>query len=68
MDAIGYRQFVNRDLPLRDRGCTSKATYVSRGEAKSLVRHGRQGYAGLHPYRCRYCDGWHLGHARGSRH
>jgi hypothetical protein len=67
MDTIGYRQFVNRDLPLPDRGCGSKAVYLSRAEARSLVRHGRQGYAGLHPYRCRYCDAWHLGHRRAHR-
>ena len=64
MEAIGYRQFINRDLPMRDRGCTSKAVYVSRQEAKSFVR--RRGYAGLHPYRCRWCDGWHLGHRRAT--
>jgi hypothetical protein len=64
MRHIGYRQFVNRELAPRDRGCTSKAVYLSRREALSLRRHGKRGYAGLHPYRCRYCDGWHLGHRR----
>jgi hypothetical protein len=64
MEAIGYRQFINRNLPMQERGCTSKAVYVSRREAQSLLRHGRHGYAGLKPYRCRWCDGWHLGHAR----
>ncbi|HEX6475067.1 MAG TPA: hypothetical protein VF114_08300 [Candidatus Limnocylindria bacterium] len=65
MEAIGYRQYINRNLPVQERGCTSKAVYVSRREAKSIARHGRRGYAGLHPYRCRWCDGWHLGHRRG---
>lgn len=64
METIGYRQFINRDLPLLDRGCTSKAVFLSRGEARNLVRHGRQGSAGLHPYRCRHCGHWHLGHAK----
>jgi hypothetical protein len=64
MQAVGYRQFINRNLPMQERGCTSKAVYLSRGEAKSLVRNGRRGYAGLKPYRCRWCSGWHLGHPR----
>jgi hypothetical protein len=63
MQAVGYRQFINRNLPMQERGCTSKAVYLSRREAKSLVRNGRRGYAGLKPYRCRWCSGWHLGHA-----
>jgi hypothetical protein len=62
--AIGYRQYINRNLPLQERGCGSKAVYVSRREARSMVRHGRQSYAGLHPNKCRWCFGWHLGHAR----
>jgi hypothetical protein len=64
MQAVGYRQFINRNLPMQERGCTSKAVYLTRREAKSLVRNGRRGYAGLKPYRCRWCSGWHLGHPR----
>ena len=64
MQGMGYRQFINRNLPLQDRGCSSKAVYVTRSEAKSLVRHGRRGYAGLKPYRCPWCEGWHLGHPK----
>ncbi|MGH2356495.1 MAG: hypothetical protein ACRDGJ_00605 [Candidatus Limnocylindria bacterium] len=61
-----YYRFINRSLPPQERGCTSKAAYVSRAEARSVVRHGRRGYAGLHPYRCKSCRSWHLGHR--SRH
>ncbi len=64
MHTVDYRQFVNRNLPLQDRGCTSKAMFVSRREAQSLLRKGRHGSSGLKPYRCRWCDGWHLGHSR----
>lgn len=64
MTTVDYRLFINRDLPLRERGCESKAVYLSRGEARSRARNGRAGYAGLHPYRCRYCPHWHLGHRR----
>lgn len=64
MQAIGYRAFVNRELPLKERACGSKALYVSRAEAKAAARHGRRMGSGLHPYRCQWCAGWHLGHAR----
>jgi hypothetical protein len=64
MTTVDYRLFINRDLPLRERGYESKALYLSRGEARSQVRNGRRGNAGLHPYCCRYCPHWHLGHRR----
>jgi hypothetical protein len=67
MPLVDYRQLVNRDLPPQERGCTSKAVYVSRREAMSRVRHGRSVGSGLHPYRCQWCDGWHLGHRRRHR-
>ena len=59
--SVDYHQFINRDLPPRERGCTSKVWFISRGEAKCVTR---QPWAasGLKPYRCRWCDGWHLGH------
>lgn len=57
-----YRTLINRDLPLLERGCTSKAAFESRREARSLARHGRHANGQLHPYHCRYCDLWHLGH------
>ena len=62
---VDYHQFINRDLPPRERGCTSKAMFLSRREARSI---SRQPWAssGLKPYRCRWCDGWHLGHGRRS--
>jgi hypothetical protein len=59
-------------VPVRHRRCregggrTSKAVFVSRGEAKALTRHGRR-TDGVKPYRCRWCGGWHLGHARRRR-
>ena len=62
--SLDYRQFINRDLPIVERGCTSKAAFVSRGEARSLVRHGRFSSGNLEPYHCRTCGLWHLGHHR----
>jgi hypothetical protein len=64
MSLLPYRQFINRDLPLVERGCTSKSLFVSRGEARSAARHGQRQDGSLRPYRCRTCSGWHLGHPR----
>jgi len=62
--AIPYRQLINRDLPRVERGCTSKAYFVSRAEARSLSRHGRRQDGAMRPYHCHTCAGWHLGHPR----
>lgn len=59
-----YRQLVNRNLPLVERGCTSKAGFVSRSEARNLSRRGRTIGGGLEAYHCQWCDLWHLGHPR----
>jgi hypothetical protein len=64
MSAGDYHQFINRNLPLVERGCSSKALFVSRREAQNLARNGRRADGRVHPYRCRTCDGWHLGHRR----
>jgi len=64
MQTADYRQFINRNLPLLERGCTSKALFTSRREARSLVRNGRRSSGALKPYHCRSCRGWHLGHPR----
>jgi len=62
MSVISYREFINRDLPLVERGCTSKAVYLTRREARSTGRHGRGQDGSLRAYHCRNCDQWHLGH------
>ena len=64
MLAVDYRQFINRDLPLIERGCTSKAVFLSQREARSVARYGHVGRGQLDPYHCGHCDGWHLGHRR----
>lgn len=60
--SVDYRQFIDRDLPLIERGCTSKVLFLSRREARAWVRAGRRSDGRLDPYHCRYCDGWHVGH------
>jgi hypothetical protein len=67
MRSLTYRSFINRDLPQRERACESKAVFISRREARSLIAHGRRVDGGLRPYRCRFCAGWHLGHRRTQR-
>jgi hypothetical protein len=67
MMSVDYRQFVNRDLPLKERSCGSKAAFLSGREARTWVRNGRRSDGRLGPYHCRYCDRWHVGHRR-SRH
>jgi hypothetical protein len=62
MSALAYRSFVNRDLSIRERACSSKAMYVTRGEARQRVRGARHIDPSMKPYRCRYCSMWHLGH------
>jgi hypothetical protein len=64
MSVTSYRQFINRDLPLTERGCTSKAMFLSRSEARSSARRNRRNNGSLHPYHCRTCEWWHLGHRR----
>lgn len=61
--SVDYHQFINRDLPMRERACTSKSVFFSRREAKAVTRNPRIG-PGLKAYHCRWCDHWHLGHAR----
>ena len=67
MSLDSYRQFINRNLPLPERGCTCKAVYFSRREASSQARRGRGMDGALKPYHCRWCDRWHLGHRHGAR-
>ena len=58
-----YRLYLNRDLSLYERGCSSKVPYGTRGEARFAGR-GRRHDGTLKRYHCRYVDHWHLGHPR----
>ena len=55
-----YLSFINRDLPLREKVCTSKIPYVSRREATTTT----QRQESVKPYRCQFCTSWHVGHQR----
>ena len=63
MPSVDYRQFVKRDLPIRERACESKAVYVTRGEARQQLG-GRRMDGSMKPYHCHFCTMWHLGHRR----
>lgn len=46
---------------LREKACRSKKRYSCRSEAEEAIRScADHGTAGLHSYRCPYCNGWHL--------
>ena len=62
--SLDYRIFINRDLPHLERACTSKAAFVSRGEANQVARRGQRSNGQLAPYHCEFCSRWHLGHHR----
>jgi hypothetical protein len=63
-----YRRYICRDLPLFERGCASKARFVSKAEARAAT-HWRSTSPGLRPYRCPWDgDHWHLGHRRRITH
>jgi hypothetical protein len=61
---VAYRYLIDRRPPRVERGCTSKSAFVSRREASTMARHGRNRDGSLKPYRCRLCELWHLGHRR----
>ena len=59
----GRRDFV--DVP--ERQCGGKKRYPSKAVAKRWARRVPTAVPGvgvLRPYRCGWCDGWHLGHDR----
>jgi hypothetical protein len=61
-------ELVNRQLPLEQKACLSKARFVSQREARRLARHGQHQDGSVEPYRCAWCSSWHLGHRRRGHH
>jgi hypothetical protein len=48
---------------LRTRQCGSKVRYLSQLLASNAaVLHAWAGRPGMAPYRCPWCDDWHIGH------
>ena len=62
-----YREYIERPRDPIQRGCISKAAYVSRRGALQFARHGRRQDGTLRPYHCANCDAWHLGHRPAKR-
>ena len=51
----------SREAAARNRACESKNRYSSRSEAEEMIAVlASYGKRGLHCYRCKYCNGWHL--------
>ena len=52
---------------IRRRQCGSKRRYASSaealGEMHDVIRKGKKRGGYLHVYRCRFCNGYHFGHA-----
>jgi hypothetical protein len=51
------------------RSCLGKRPYLSEAEAartaRDIKKRGKMAaFTGLEPYKCRWCDHWHLGHGR----
>ena len=52
---------AEHEAALRAKSCESKNRYRSRAEAEAAVAAcAEYGTTGLHIYKCRYCNGWHL--------
>lgn len=60
---------VSRGQRTQLRGCNRKLRYPDKYSADveiAIIKDSRHARAPerLHSYRCPYCDGWHIGHAR----
>lgn len=53
----------------RHHSCARKVPFVSRGEARQMVRVTSDRYGGgrLRPYACEFADHWHIGHDRSKK-
>ena len=49
------------------RSCRRKVRLRRRRAERAVDALHRAGEWGLHVYRCRFCGGWHVGHATGGR-
>ncbi len=52
---------AKKEAALRNKACESKNRYPSRYDAQIAIDAcAEHGTTGLHMYRCKYCNGWHL--------
>lgn len=51
---------------LKAKSCDRKRRYATSAEAESTAQHRRaeSGELDLEIYPCRFCNGWHIGHAQ----
>jgi len=52
---------------IRRKSCTGKQRHLSAaaGQAHIAHLHRRFGYSRMDVYRCSFCNGYHVGHAKG---
>lgn len=49
---------------MRRKACTGKIRHIDKAAADLVYRKVRRTTGYMEPYKCRWCGGWHLGHAR----
>ncbi len=52
--------YTTEESPQRERGCSSKIAYETRAEAKLYERKLRNRYGHRFPYKCKWCNLFHL--------
>lgn len=56
---------INKDFNQAiEKACTSKETYYSYKQAneQALYLRAYLNLKGIYPYKCHYCENWHIGH------
>lgn len=49
----------------KNEACAGKHRHEDKNKALAAASHYRNKFKdNVKPYRCRFCDGWHIGHSR----
>lgn len=52
-------------IDLEERQCKNKKQFLTRKDAKRSARRRYTSYKDMQPYKCPWCEMWHVGHRRG---
>lgn len=64
--SCGYDRLSRDGFTMLKCEVTGKQRHASRSRAKQHAKHlKRRGSTGVHPYLCRYCGDYHVGHSGG---
>ncbi len=58
-DESELRRLCVIDIQFREASCVGKVLYANRSLALLSVRPWKRSF--VNPYRCRFCNGWHVG-------